>query len=212
MSFVKNLSFFLQENTPAYGGAKGTVKLQSVRSIKLGHTSNNQTFEFPGHINTHIDFPRHFNASGKTINDYDAAFWVFEKVGFISSDVASLPAEISKLDPAVEILIFKTGFGSKRDEPVYWAEQPVIPASIAGLLKKQCPAIRVFGFDLISLTSQLDKAEGKQAHIAFLLEHDILVIEDMNLSELFNTPAKLFVAPLMIDQADGVPVTILAID
>lgn len=212
MKRVISLSFFLDENTPNYGGIKGAVKFRPTRSIALGHNSNNHSFEFPGHINTHIDFPRHFSSDGKTLSDYPPSFWVFDKVGFINCNIDNLPAEIEKLNPATEILIFKSGFGEYRDEDFYWENQPVIQASIAGLLKKHCPSIRVFGFDMISLSSQLDKAEGKKAHIAFLIQSEILVMEDMNLSNIHKAPSRVIISPLLIKDADGVPCNVMAFE
>jgi arylformamidase len=78
------------------------------------------------------------------------------------------------------------------------------------MLRKRFPHLRVFGFDLISLTGQLNKAGGKKAHLAFLTEQNILVLEDMNLSKLFESPKKVIIAPLQISNADGAPCTIIA--
>lgn len=211
MEKVINLSFFLDENTPNYGGVEGTVTIEASRSISLGHTSNNSHLSFPNHINTHIDFPRHFSNEGKTINDYDPAFWIFQSVGFVKGPIESLPELINGLPETIELLIIKTGFGALRGKPEYWAQQPVISADYAALLKKKFPALRVFGFDCLSLTSQLNKLEGKKAHIEFLLEHDILVVEDMNLSELNETPANVIIAPLLVNNADGALCTIFAL-
>ncbi|MDP3683255.1 MAG: cyclase family protein, partial [Ignavibacteria bacterium] len=77
------LSYFLEEATPVYGGVEGTIQFKQIKSIDNGDTSNNQEFHFPGHSGTHIDFPRHFSANGKTCNDYSADFWIFRKVGFL---------------------------------------------------------------------------------------------------------------------------------
>jgi arylformamidase len=210
MRKVINLSYFLSEDTPAYAGEKDTIHIRSIRSIDLGHTSNNLYLEFPNHINTHIDFPRHFNATGKSLNDYEPGFWVFGKVGFICCEIQELLNNISELSEDIELLIVKTGFGALRGTEQYWAEQPVIPASYASSLRARFPKLRVFGFDLISLTSRLDRDEGKKAHLAFLCEKDILVLEDMNLLQLEQTPSEVIIAPLLIDGADGVQCTVFA--
>ena len=39
---------------------------------------------------------------------------------------------------------------------------------------------------MISLTSQLDKNEGKKIHNKFLCDYEILIIEDMNLKVVSN--------------------------
>lgn len=72
-----------------------------------------------------------------------------------------------------ELLLFRSGFGKKRGSHEYWASQPVIPARYEGIFRNQFPQLRVFGFDMISLTSKIDRPEGKAAHISFLIEHEI---------------------------------------
>ena len=204
------LSYFLSECTPTYGGAEGTIIFEQERSIERGDTSNNLKFIFPAHVGTHIDFPRHFSVDGKVCNEYPAAFWMFSKVGFIECQTDEVEEHLGALPTDIEMLILKTGFGNKRGTTEYWSSQPVIPASLADILKKKIPALRVFGFDLISLTSKLDRAEGKKAHIQFLLQNDILVLEDMDLSNLFSTPNSVIIAPLQIEGADGVPCNVIA--
>ena len=204
------LSYFIDEQTPAYGGAKDTIKIDRIRSIKNGDNSNNLELRFPGHIGTHIDFPYHFSNSGKKLEDYPASFWLFNKVGFIQCDIAEVGSSIKDLPSDIECLLLKTGFSVNRGAEVYWAAQPIIPASLADLLKESFPQLRVFGFDLISLTSKLDRDEGKKAHLQFLVQNNILLLEDMNLEHLNSTPSKLIVSPLQIRGADGVPCNVIA--
>ena len=60
---------------------------------------------------------------------------------------------------------------------------------------------------------------GRKTHKAFLcssyeqelkLNDPILLIEDMKLSSLHETPKKIWIAPLYFENSDGAPVTILA--
>jgi arylformamidase len=204
------LSYYLEENTPCYGGAQGTVVIERSRSIAHGDTSNNLKLTFPNHAGTHIDFPYHFSNNGKRIQDYDPSFWLFNKIGFLHCQIQDVTTQVDLLPPDIELLILKTGFGSYRNNDMYWARQPVIPASFAKLFKSKFSQLRVFGFDLISLTSQLDKSEGKKAHLSFLCENDILIVEDMNLEHIFSAPKKVIISPLMVWNADGGPCTIIA--
>ena len=204
------LSFSLTESTPAYGGETGSISFRQLRSISNGDNTNNLLLKFPNHIGTHIDFPYHFKNDGKKGDAYPASFWVFNKVGFLACSVGELPQKINALPADIELLILKTSFGLKRNEEAYWAAQPVIPASYAGILREAFPHLRVFGFDMISLTSKLDRVEGKKAHIAFLLEQEILVLEDMKLDELETTPSIVIISPLQIMGADGAPCSIIA--
>ena len=63
---------------------------------------------------------------------------------------------------------------------------------------------------MISLTSMNNKEEGKKAHINFLLDHDILILEDMNLTSINKKPRNIILSPLQIENADGVPCTVIA--
>ena len=204
------LSFELNEKSPVYGGKDDKLKIKKTNQIKEGKTSNNLHLSFPNHLGTHIDFPRHFSDKGKTLSNYPASFWIFNKVGFLNCSVDKVPEIIKTLDESVEILILKTGFGQNRGKEIYWKNQPVIPAHYASLLKKNFPRIRVFGFDMISLTSLNNKEEGKKAHVNFLIDHDILILEDMNLAKINTTPHTIILSPLQIENADGVPCTVIA--
>jgi arylformamidase len=204
------LSYFLNSETPVYGGAVGAFVVENTNQISKGDNSNNMHLSFPNHIGTHIDFPVHFSANGLTCSDYPPSFWIFRKISFLQCSIDQIELESANLPADIEILILKTGFGDKRTEREYWAEQPVIPSTLADFLKDRFPNLRVFGFDLISLTSKLNREEGKKAHLRFLIEKEILVLEDMNLSSLNFTPEFMIVAPLQVSTADGVPCNVIA--
>ena len=204
------LSYLIDEHTPNYGGVKGSILINKVRSIEKGDNSNNLELTFPGHIGTHIDFPYHFSNSGKKLEDYPASFWLFNKIGFINCEINDVESSIKNIPSDIECLILKTGFGKNRGADIYWAEQPVIPAYFADLFREKFTQLRVFGFDLISLTSKLNRVEGKKAHLQFLIQNNILVLEDMNLEKINKAPSKLIISPLQIKSADGVPCTVIA--
>lgn len=205
------LSYTIDEHTPAYGGRKGLVHWEVSSAIAKGNTTNELRLHLANHIGTHIDFPYHFSEKGKKCDDYPAGFWVFASVGLLQCSLAEVPEAIGQLPADIELLLLKTGFGAKRGQEAYWSSQPVIPADLAGIFRKRFPRLRVFGFDMISLTSKLDRAEGSRAHQAFLLEHDILVLEDMDLGSLHHTPATVIISPLQAAGADGVPCTVIAL-
>jgi kynurenine formamidase len=204
------LSYFIDEHTPSYGGIENAVKIERIKSIEKGDSSNNLELKFPAHIGTHIDFPFHFSNDGKKLEDYPPSFWIFNNVGFIECDICEVENSIKKLESNIECLILKTGFSAERLKKTYWSNQPIIPSHFAKLFKKKFPQLKVFGFDMISLTSKLDRQEGKKAHIEFLIQNDILVLEDMCLDNLKAVPNKLIIAPLQIRSADGVPCTVIA--
>ena len=129
------LSHFIKENTPVYGGNTEVIQLEKIRTISKGDTSNNLKLTFPGHVNTHIDFPYHFHDNGKKSNDYAPISWIFNKVGFISSSIEDIENKIAYLPKDIECLILKTGFEQYRGLEKYWKEQPIINAALATTLK-----------------------------------------------------------------------------
>ena len=88
------LSYFLDENTPLYGGEKG-IKMVADRSISKGDSANTKRVSFHNHSGTHIDFPNHFFDQGKVAQDYDASFWIFNNVHLKLQSV--FPDELIKL-------------------------------------------------------------------------------------------------------------------
>ena len=208
---ISFLSHFIHNHIPVYGGYEDQIKISKKSSIENGDTANSLNVFFNNHVGTHIDFPYHFSDKGKKSSDYDASFWVFNKIGFIECDILELPNKIKNLPTDIELLIFKSGFGKNRNNDIYWKSQPVIPSFFAKLLRNQFPELRVFGFDMISLTSKLDRDEGKKAHLAFLIDNDILILEDMNLEELSITPNKVIISPIQISDADGAPCNVISI-
>ena len=204
------LSYYYDLFTPVYGGKTDLISFNKIKAIENGDTTNECVITLPTHSGTHIDFPRHFSKNGKTCSDYKSDFWVFVKIGFLSCSIDELPDKIKELPSDIEILILKTGFGIERGYETYWQSQPVIPASYGNILRSTFPYLRVFGFDLISLTSKLDRSEGKKAHISFLIENDILILEDMNLTQINDRPHRIIISPLLIKDADGTPCTVIA--
>ena len=65
--------------------------------------------------------------------------------------------------------------------------------------------------DFISLTSYQNREIGREAHKNFLGGNNpILLVEDMDLSKIENTPRKLICVPILVHGLDGSPVTIIA--
>lgn len=210
----KYLSFFINNQTPVYGGEE-IIKISQRNSISKGDSANSKLVFLPNHTGTHIDFPKHFGDEGKTINDYTADFWFFNHPFLIDyeankEEIISLEDLLNEIPKTTDFLIVKTGFQKYRGTEVYWNNNPGIAPDLASRLKQHCPGLKVIGFDFISLSSYQNRIVGREAHKKFLLEEDILIIEDMDLQQANKTIKKLIVLPLMLDEADGCPVTVIA--
>ena len=212
------LSYPLNPDTPAYGDGHGFTE-QKDKQMDQGDSCNTSHWSLSNHIGTHIDFPRHFAARGKSIDDYDPGFFIFTKV-FIADLSTAEPGLIitpDHLDLAAapsdtELLIIKTGFGIYRGQDDYSRNNPGFHPDLADYLRRSLPALRVIGFDSISLSSFANRDIGREAHRAFL-DHDkpILPLEDMDLEQINSSTniEMVIIAPLRVSTADGAPCTVM---
>ena len=117
----------------------------------------------------------------------------------------------SQIPKETEFLIINTEFHKKRESKLYWNNNPGLSPKLASKLKKNSPNLRVVGFDFISLTSYQNRILGREAHTEFLINNDILLIEDMDLRFISNKEIKSITAlPLLFKDLDGAPITICA--
>ena len=215
MAKFQYLSYFLDDKTPIYGGDSG-IDIIKLNDISKGDTANTKRISFHNHSGTHIDFPNHFLENGKFSSDYEANFWIFNNPYFIKinpdeDEIILLDKNLIETIPKeTDFLILNTGFYKHRGSKKFWNNNPGISPDLAKLLKLQCPNLRVLGMDTISLTSYQNRILGRQSHRKFLVENDILLVEDMNLKNLKTLPKKLMCFPLLIREVDGCPVTIIA--
>lgn len=212
------LSYSYSDETPGYGGQKG-FDSKSVKSILCGDSCNQLTFTMTNHIGTHIDTPRHFFKDGLSLTDYPAAFWCIEKMTVINLDLSPGTLITSEhlsdsLDNESELLIINTGFWKRRGEDIYWSNNPGLSKELGLFLRKNYPNLKIIGGDFISATSYSNRPEGKLAHQAFLDPKSdgtpIMIIEDMKLDQLNFKPNSIIISPLLLEKADGAPVTIFA--
>lgn len=204
------LSHIIDNDSPVYGNKKDQISIVNSSCLSEGDSSNSLFINISNHIGTHIDFPKHFCQKGKTLNNYSDDFWLFNNIGFIESSFEQLASKLDFLDCNIEILIVKTGFEKYRGTKKYIMEQPVVNPILANILRAKFKNLRVLGFDMLSISSYLDRQIGREAHKEFLCKNNILLLEDMKLDKLNSKPNKILIGPLLINEADGVPCFVYA--
>lgn len=202
------------------------AKLRNIKQHKIDtfEKFNRETIlEIDSHTGTHIDYPAHCVKKGKYGNAYPVDYLCSHNVDILFLDVrgCEIPRvslemlQKCNIDKRSEMIIIKTFFSHLRDYDRYIWESPIIDSNIACYLKKNFPKIKAIGFDIISVTSQLDKDEGKRCHHA-LLSHkngqEILIIEDMDLSKINKGDAihEITILPLLFEKMDGSPCNVIA--
>lgn len=215
------LSYPVSEKIPTYGTTPKPVA-KKINDMETGAHCNTGEFTMSNHAGTHVDGPRHFNASGRAITEYSADELVFvrpyvldvsmEPGGLIpSTDFENSRDEILGCD----ILIIRTGFSLKRDEPVYYEMNPGISPEAATYLRNNFPELKGIGIDSISVSSFAHREEGRVTHQIFFdtekySSKPLLLIEDMDLSGDFSGLKKIIVAPIMLQGLDSAPCIVIA--
>jgi len=207
----------LDESTPSYGN-RNKFLMEKKSDISKGNVANDTSISTTVHIGTHIDMPYHFYEDGQTIKDFEANFWLFEKILFIEVEPKDLIIKdelINQLkaieDIDYEILVVKTGICNKRKTEKFWNENYGFHPDIYNYLIDKFPNIRVLGFDSISVSSFAHRMVGREAHKSFLNPlKPILLLEDMDLKNIDKNTRfkKIIIAPLRISQCDGLPCTV----
>jgi arylformamidase len=212
---IQFLSYQLGEKTPSYGNGISFTRVID-KCIDHGASCNQMTFTMSNHLGTHLDCPYHFDATGFKVTDYSADFWFCQDVSLVETSPEDILIDLEKyknqIKPTSELVIIKTGYCHRRNEEAYWKANPGVAATSADFLRSHCPNIKFLGMDVISLTSYLNREEGKKAHQAFLQkkEKSILLVEDMDLRKLTSAPSKVLISPLIMTEADGGPVTVFS--
>jgi arylformamidase len=212
------LSHWLNSKTEGFGGTK-SFEAKFVRSKKNGDSSNQQNWNLSNHVGTHIDTPFHFDDNGKTLDQFSANDWIFKKPYLLDLETPQgsiiEPGTWCEVIPQnADLVLLKTGFERYRGSETYWAKNPGLSPELASWLRAERPSLRCLGFDFISITSFENRELGRKAHMAFLSPDfpgtPIMAIEDMHLKNLICSPTRVTVMPMMVEGADGSPVTIIA--
>ncbi len=215
------LSHIIDAGTPSYGN-RDRVLVKAASSIAAGDTANSSCWILSSnHMGTHIDVPRHFSNEGLRTHEIPVEDYFFTAAALVDipCEGACLigPEALGKaggVPPETDLLLIRTGFERKRGSEAYWNDNPGLHPELEDHLRRTCPQLRCVGFDFISITSWKFRAEGRAAHRAFLCPENrarpLLAIEDMKLSPVRGPLRSVVVAPVLVEDGNGGPVTVFA--
>ena len=215
------LSHVIGPDTPSYGG-HFPLETEVLKSINEGDSCNEISVRMPLHFGTHVDAPRHFDDSGMTVDQFPPEYWRCTKVCLLDipigedglvrlSDDSPL---LSEIDDDCELLLLRTGSQTLRASSpnLYATRGPSLCDDFASWIRRN-RALKFLGIDSISVSSPQKRELGRKAHTALLapgIGSTVLIIEDMDLSNLQTAPSEVWILPLRLAGADGAPVTVVA--
>ena len=170
------------------------------------------------HSGTHIDAPSHFLELGKSISDFEISTFLGEATYFDLSflkpkDVISVDVLERVLAGRIcsRILIFNLGWSSRYGSGSYYSDQPFFNNESAEWILAKKP--KLIGYDIAMPDDPLDGRSSdcdSPMHKKFM--HDnILLLENLNISESLPLEFFLIALPMNLDGLDGSPVRCVGI-
>jgi arylformamidase len=217
------LSHPLSEHTPFYSSLPKPA-LKQIYSLGKGDACNSFYLTTSNHAGTHVDAPRHFCATGRSITDYELSELVFTRPAVLEVPLVEeelieprhLIERASAVSPDIDILLLRTGFGRFRaEERRYVDRSPGFGPAAAEFLMERFPALRALAVDFMSISSPAHEEAGAEAHRVFLgctryAARPILLVEDALLPDPMPVLERVFVIPWRFEGLDSAPCTMFA--
>ncbi|MCS7095196.1 MAG: cyclase family protein [Thaumarchaeota archaeon] len=212
------LSHVLKEDDPVYPGTT-PLRLEQVRSISRGDTSNSWRMSMGNHVGTHVDAPNHFDDTGLKVEDLRVEDLVIES-GLVvevpkapggSIEVEDLRAHESRIERC-GMLMIRTGLQAYRwGYPSLYSGEGVSLHPDAASYVAAFSNLKALGIDAVSISSPLRRELGRAAHRRLLVSRRFLIVEDMDLAGKPISYDYVILAPLRAEKIDGAPCTVFGI-
>ncbi|MBU1145337.1 MAG: cyclase family protein [Firmicutes bacterium] len=213
------LSHLLTQELTGYRNTEA-LNLKKKKKISESASCNTSHLSLSSHFGTHIDFPYHFSDSGNKGENYRAGAFIFSEIKLVEINCLEDETELILTDhfqeyelcEKTEFIIIKTHYTYIRNQAAYYESNPGFHPELATYLKQKCPELKIIGFDSMSLSGAKNRDVGRIAHNEFLIKNDLLIVEDMDLSNVDSSTVfgKILVSPLRFKDSDGAPVTVFA--
>lgn len=184
--------------------------------------ANVTLMQLTSHTGTHMDVPLHVIEAGISLTDLKAEDFIFnDPIVFDLPLEDALVVRPEHLEAFVDrgqeadLLLFRFGYGAvRRENPArYSAKSPGFGVRSAEFLLEKFPRMRALGMDVPSLSCIEYLGETFEAHHILLGGEGrrFIIIEDMNLDQDLSRLRTVIVAPLLVKNSDGSPVTIFGL-
>lgn len=198
-----DITYSISNNMPKWPGSKG---IDFEFYVKMPEANNNtSSFRIDTHLGTHIDAPLHFVEHGKSVDTvalekligkaYVVEMYGIKSISSKDLEYANIPLECKKL-------LLKT------DNQTYWQsgesafQEDFTSIDASGAQWVVDRGIELIGIDYLSIQRYHDSADTHQ----ILLNNEVVILETINLNEVFEGWYELFCLPLKIVGLEGSPV------
>ena len=176
---------------------------------EAGSHFNLSQLKLSNHLGTHIDFPAHVIAGGKSSSDYPLEYLCGEcLIVDVPQVKRSIDAEFIRALPIEknQIVFFKTANSNLPKQGAFISDYVYMEPDAA--IELVCKQPRIVGVDYISI----DAADAEMLPVHHtLLEKDILIVEGLQLKSAPIGVCQVFIAPLNVPHLDGQPARVFAL-
>ena len=188
-----------------------SVDLSDWRSLANGDGANVSMLNFGAHTATHVDAPAHFIAGGAKLEAMDLNALIGE------AEVVAVPDDVQAIDEAFVLahcpatatrILFKTRNSAFWSEPnpQFHTDFTYLDLPAAKMLAQR--GAKLIGIDYLSIEKYASPKH--ETHLA-LLEHGIVILEGVNLSDVPVGKYELICLPLRLrsNLGDGAPARVV---
>lgn len=193
----------------------GFTKTSSRKISSDGWNASN--LNIYSHSGTHMDAPIHFGVSNETIDKIALENFFSERAWVVSILIESNSYLITKKDISLAVpnfqkgdsLLIRTDWSLKINTESYRNHLPRISEDLAIWCIEN--RVKILGVEPISVADVNNLDEVTQIHKILL--GDVIIIEGLcNLSEISSEYVSLVALPLKIENGDGAPCRVIAIE
>ena len=211
---IYDISVPITPDMPVWPGDPA-VDLQQVSAISSGDSANVTHLSMSAHTGTHIDAPKHFIDTGKTIGQIPLEKLVGEvlvmqidhSIDVISKTVLQSHPNRSPLENAHKVL-FRT-----RNSTLWHQSPSEFRMDYVGIDASGAEFLAGLGLDLIGIDylSIAPYDETLTPH-QILLAEDIVLLEGLDLSNVRAGIYELYCLPIHLPGCDGAPARVILVD
>ena len=207
MENIIDITVPITEDMPVWPGSR-RFQVTPVKQMEKGDSSNDSRVNFNLHTGTHIDAPRHFIQSGRTIEQISMDIFIGPcYVAELKSVDKVTPENLSAMDiPSdIERLLIKTKNSELWKNQSHEFNKDFVAFTKEGAQWIVDKGIKLIGIDYLSVQRYYD---GPEAH-QILLGADIVALEGLNLSNVEVGFYDLICLPMKLVNTEAAPVRVV---
>lgn len=185
------------------------VEVSKTMDVACGDCATVSRLNMGSHTGTHVDAISHFKADGLTIDQMDLSVYVGP---VLVVDVPQMPEITAKalfdMDinwSGIQRVIFKTD----NSKTQWWAEpfnNDFVHLSLGAAQFLTGEGVQLIGIDYLSVEGFYSQGAVVHHH---LLEHQVHIVEGLNLTEVIPGWYEIVCLPLKIANGDGAPARVI---